>query len=106
MSLNVWITGNEEISERFKCLGSYLYMQHINDNDAQCLVEDGEGTWFLCPIGKKDEALAYFEALHDYSDEGASPHMPFLVYLEAVSDFENLIVFKSKIVPGVQPQSH
>lgn len=67
------------------------------DSEAQCIIDDGEGTLFLCPAYKRDEAIGYFEKVYEDMDKDGSVPPPLPPYLLAFGNFDNLIFYKAKI---------
>ncbi len=67
------------------------------DVDAQCLVDDREGMYFLCPAYKRDEALAYFEHHYESMAEDDWVPQPFPKYLVPVTSVENLTFYNPSV---------
>lgn len=72
-------------------------MEDSTDYEAQCLIDDGEGVYFLCPVHKREDALTYFDGLHNYSHEGQNPQQPFPQYLQLVSNLNELVFYEARI---------
>ena len=63
------------------------------DTAAQCLIDDGEGNLFVCPLYKREEAVAYFEETYrKLADDDYLPQ-PLPSYLQQISGLDRFSFF-------------
>lgn len=73
------------------------------DTEAQCLIDDGNGKFYLCPRYKREEGEAYFACLREYASELTSYPSPLPSFLTVVVSLEKLHFYRAFIEDGGRP---
>lgn len=73
------------------------------DTEAQCLINNGNGKFYLCPRYKREEGEAYFACLHRHAagTDFSTPQLPPFVTL--VESLEKLHFYRAFIEDGGKP---